>query len=307
MIWSFSNPLPSGRYLNLPFFRGSQHFFRSSEYILILFFFYTTVLAFVLPVSRTVRLVMPLTNVIVLGGLLLLAYADSLRRGRLLGVLRDWFPSPLALLAYRELGWLAQPHTSSVLEDARVILDRLLLNQWGFRTVIEALGPVLPSILDIAYSFVYPMLPFSLVMLYVYRRHQRVDALFFNFLLAVLGAYAVFPLFTSEPPWTVFPGQDYPTFNTVFRRFNEAMLRSQGIHTSVFPSTHVAGSFSIALAMVRLLPEHRWVGRALLVLATLIAVATVYGRYHYAVDAIAGFAVSLAATVVAVEKERSGR
>jgi membrane-associated phospholipid phosphatase len=116
----------------------------------------------------------------------------------------------------------------------------------------------------------------------------------------------VFPLFGSEPPWTVFPGQDYPTYDTPFRRFNEALLRSQGIHTSVFPSTHVAGSFSIAFAMIRLLPEKKWVGRVTLVLAILIAVATIYGRYHYAVDAIAGLAVSVAATRVAVEREMAG-
>jgi undecaprenyl-diphosphatase len=83
------------------------------------------------------------------------------------------------------------------------------------------------------------------------------------------------------------------------RRFNAAMLRSQRIHTSVFPSAHVAGSFAVAFAMVGLLPERKWVGRLLAVLAVLIALATVYGRYHYAVDAAAGFAISVAATAVA--------
>jgi membrane-associated phospholipid phosphatase len=278
----------------------SVSFFRRSEYILLGFFSYTTILAFVLPVNPTVRLVMPITNFLVLGGLLLLSYADSLRRGEFLGIVRDWYPAPLALLAYREIGWVAQPHQTTYLEDAWVVVDRLILNEWGFRTAIEILGPVIPSILDIAYSFVYAMLPLALAMLYVYQRRGKVDALLFHFMLAVLGAYAVFPLFSSEPPWTVFPGADYPSYDTPFRRFNEALLRSQGIHTSVFPSTHVAGSFSVAFAMIRLLPEKRWVGRLLLVMAILIAVATVYGRYHYAVDAVAGFAVSVAAGFVSV-------
>jgi membrane-associated phospholipid phosphatase len=43
--------------------------------------------------------------------------------------------------------------------------------------------------------------------------------------------------------------------------------------------------------MWRLLPEHRWVAWALLSLAVLIAIATVYGRYHYAADAVAGVAI----------------
>ena len=82
---------------------------------------------------------------------------------------------------------------------------------------------------------------------------------------------------------------------TVFRRFNWWMLGGYGIHTSVFPSAHVAGAFSTAFAMISTLPEHRWVGRLLLVIAILIATATVYGRYHYAADAVAGFVMAVAA------------
>jgi membrane-associated phospholipid phosphatase len=82
---------------------------------------------------------------------------------------------------------------------------------------------------------------------------------------------------------------------TVFRRFNQAMLGGLGIHTSVFPSAHVAGAFGAAFNMMATLPEHRWVGRVLLVIAVLIATATVYGRYHYAADAVAGFLMCLAA------------
>jgi membrane-associated phospholipid phosphatase len=41
--------------------------------------------------------------------------------------------------------------------------------------------------------------------------------------------------------------------------------------------------------------ETRWPGRAVLVLASLIAVSTVYGRYHYLVDALAGVAVAAGA------------
>jgi membrane-associated phospholipid phosphatase len=76
------------------------------------------------------------------------------------------------------------------------------------------------------------------------------------------------------------------------------MLGDYGIHTSVFPSAHVSGAFAGAFAMVLLLPERKWVGRFLLGLATLIATATVYGRYHYAADALAGFAIAAAAAWV---------
>jgi len=79
----------------------------------------------------------------------------------------------------------------------------------------------------------------------------------------------------------IFLGQDLPSYATPFRRFHLWMLGNDGIHTSVFPSTHVAGAFAAAFGAFRTLPERRWVGRSLLVIASLIAIATFYGRYHY--------------------------
>jgi membrane-associated phospholipid phosphatase len=58
---------------------------------------------------------------------------------------------------------------------------------------------------------------------------------------------------------------------------------------------------------MRALPEKRWVWRTLLVTAMLIATATVYGRYHYVVDAVAGFAVSVVALALGLLAGRSVR
>jgi len=57
----------------------------------------------------------------------------------------------------------------------------------------------------------------------------------------------------------------------------------------------VAGAFAAAFGAMQALPERRWVSRFLLVIASLIAIATVYGRYHYLSDAAAGLLVALVA------------
>ncbi len=268
---------------------------RASEWLLIAYFAYTTALAHLLPLRPPIAHVTTLVNLTVIAGLFLLAYAESLRHRPLLAVLRDWFPAPLALLAYREMGWFARPHASIDIERSWVRWDKLLLNDWGGKGAIEAAGPLVPSILEVSYSLVYAILPFSLAVLYICRRRDLVDSFLVTFLLGVLSAYALFPCFPSEPPRTVFPGEDFPSCVTVFRRFNWWLLGGYGIHTSVFPSAHVSGAFSGAWGMLRVLDRPRWVGRLLVVLAVLIATATVYGRYHYAVDALAGFALSVAA------------
>jgi membrane-associated phospholipid phosphatase len=268
---------------------------RRSEILLAVYFTYTAALALILPVRAQILTVTVLLNLCILAGYALLLYAWSLRHSEWLDIIRDWFPLPLTLLAYREMGWFAAPHISFHLENIFIRWDRVLLRDWGVHRAIESLGPVLPSILEIAYMLTYALAPFAVAMIYIYRRRERVEQFLFPFLLAVLLCYAQFPFWPSEPPRTVFPGEDFPTIITAFRRFNWWMLGGYGIHTSVFPSAHVAGAFGTAFAMISTLPEHRWVGRLLLVIAILIATATVYGRYHYAADAAAGFTIAVAA------------
>lgn len=235
------------------------------------------------------------TNTMVIGGLLLLAYAENLRRRRLLSVMRDWYPLPLMLLAYREMGWFAPASHSYQLEHGWVVYDRLLLNDWGMRVAIESAGPLLPSLLEICYSLVYAIAPFCMALLYLRHLGRRMNAFLTTFLLGIFLSYVFFPFFPSEPPRTVFPGQDLPSLMTVFRRFNLGLVGNYGIHMSVFPSAHCSGAFAAAFAMRDILPEEPWVWRFLLLLAAGIATATVYGRYHYAADAVAGVIVAVVA------------
>jgi membrane-associated phospholipid phosphatase len=86
-----------------------------------------------------------------------------------------------------------------------------------------------------------------------------------------------------------------PPSTRFFRRLNLAVLNEYAITASVFPSGHTACAFSAAFGLWHTLPERRAYARALLVLATLIALATIYGRYHYAVDTAAGLALALLA------------
>ena len=156
-------------------------------------------------------------------------------------MVRDWLPLGFILLAYREMGWFAPQHHTYELERGWIGWDRLLLDDWHLRAAIEFLGPLLPAILELS--------------------------------------YALYPYFPSEPPRAVFPDADMPQVVTVFRRFNLWILSGGGIHTSVFPSGHVSHVFAAAFAMRRVLPDKKWAGCSLFVLAVSICIATVYGRY----------------------------
>jgi membrane-associated phospholipid phosphatase len=262
--------------------------FRRSEWALIAYFLYITVLARILPVKNGIPNFILAVNLAVIAGLAVLAYVD-------VGAIRDWLPTPLLLLlCYREMGWLAPARHTYQLERIWVVWDKYFLNTMGAKALIESLGPVIPSLLDISYTLVYTTPYFAIGVLYAYRRSDRVDRFLFPLVLSVVCAYALFPYIPSEPPRTVFPGQDFPAYVTFFRRFNWRMLENYGIHTGVFPSAHVSAAFTAAFFMRKVLPERKWPWRFLLVLAVMIATASVYGRYHYLADAAAGLTLSLA-------------
>jgi len=265
---------------------------RVSEWVIAVFFAWTTALAVVLPISAEMR-----ARTLMVDALIIIAYVFLYRMrqyewGRMA---RDWLPQALMIVAYKEMGWFAPGAHENRLERAWIVLDRLLLDRMHGRALIEYFGPVLPSLLELSYAFVYALPPATMMLIYATGRRSRVDTLLSIYLLGLLLCYAQFPFWPSEPPRTVFPGEDMPTVHTVFRSFNLWLVGSYGIHTSVFPSAHVSGAFAAAFAIVHLMPERRWLAVAYFVYAILVAIATVYGRYHYAVDAAAGFIVGLLA------------
>jgi membrane-associated phospholipid phosphatase len=270
---------------------------RRSEWVIVAFLVYAAIIGLALPIAPSLQTRTVVVNLAILFVYGLLIRADAVRPGTITSVIRDWMPLAVIILAYREVGWFALPCPSHRLEMKWVVWDRAFL-RGGAKAAIESLGSVLPSVLEIAYALVYALGPFCLAVLYISGRRRNADCFLFVFATAVLLTYAQLPLWPSEPPRTVFPGEDAPAYLTVFRRFNWWTLAGCGIHTGVFPSAHVAGAFAAAFGMRRAAAAHRRVHVLLFTVAALIALATVYGRYHYLADAVAGLAMATLAVAL---------
>jgi membrane-associated phospholipid phosphatase len=209
-------------------------------------------------------------------------------------IARDLSPLGATLAAYREMNWFASTPHDHHLERAWVIWDRAVLDSW-LRPAIESAGAFLPGFLELCYLLVYGIGPAVVVAAILHRRRDGTNRLWMAYLAGTLGAYALFPYFPSDPPRTVFPGADLPHVITALRRLNLYIVGGYGIHSSVFPSAHVSSAFSAAWGLMMTIPEKPWIGRGMAAYAVVVSVATVYGRYHYGVDVLAGFAVSLLA------------
>jgi membrane-associated phospholipid phosphatase len=265
---------------------------RSAEWLLVVYFGYVAAISPRFPLGQQLNWRPILVEVLVCAVFLALAYGESREGSEVFSMLRDWAAVALVLVAYREMDWFSALPRNFQLEFRWVEWDRTILHQGGLQRAIEWLGTLGPDYLELCYVLVYAVAPFVVAILYFEHRRERVNGVLFLYLLGTLLAYVLFPYFPSDPPRIAFGGTDLPNVTSAVRRLNLRLLGDYGIHSSVFPSAHVSSAFSAAWALLAYLPERRRIGRGMLVYAVSVALATVYGRYHYAADVAAGIAVS---------------
>ncbi len=280
---------------------------RKSEWALLAFFSYV---AFLIPFFRD-RPTLHSQPLAVLAGvfllLLSLARAEKTRFAVAVSMIRDWTPMVLTLLAFREMEFFIPSHYNAGYENAWVRWDDVLLNQLGLKRAIEAFGRVIPTYLELCYLLVYGLGAFCVLVLWIKTQRRAVDRFYVILLTGTLLAYAMFPYFPSRPPRIAFPEMDLPVAHNVFRTLNLFLLRKATIHSGVFPSAHVSSAFAAAWGMFLILPGRKGIAWGLLFYAVSVAVATVYGRYHYAADAVAGFGVSLVVALLCLVLRASRR
>ena len=206
---------------------------------------------------------------------------------------RLWRRSVAALTAYREMDWFSSSVHDHHLERAWVAWDRVLLDDCTCAGSSRSAGLIIPGFLRVVLSAGVRSRALWWWQAILTRRRHSTDKLWMAYLAGTLGAYALFPYFPSDPPAHVFPASDLPHVITVLRQVNLYIVGGYGIHSSVFPSAHVSSAFSAAWGLLMTIPEKRWIGWSVAAYAVMVSVATVYGRYHYGVDVLAGFAVSL--------------
>jgi len=213
-------------------------------------------------------------------------------------IARDWLPLFLTFMAFREMDYFAPREYDFLTEMSWIRWDLILLQGFKLRQRIEAFGATLPFYLEFCYLLIYGLGAYCIALLSAFAGRKAINRFWNIFLLGTLGAYMLFPYFPTEPPRYAFSDIAPPTIVTGMRELNLYLLSRTTIHTGVFPSAHVSAAFSAAFAMILLMPKGRRDGWYLLFYAFSVAVATIYGRYHYTVDAMAGFAVSLLAAAL---------
>lgn len=157
------------------------------------------------------------------------------------------------------------------------------------RLRIEAVSRRLPQpvveLLELAYAGVYPLIPIALY----FALAQGVDADRFWTMIVVTDyvCFGMLPWFQTRPPRAL--GSPAP-WRSRFRIVNQRMLDASSVQVNTFPSGHAAEALAAALLVSG--------GPAPLVAwmffnAMAISAGAVFGRYHYAADALVGWVVAI--------------
>lgn len=251
-----------------------------------------------------------------------LATLVALRRNRQrapwLATAADLFPALLLLVAYRASGLLLTPDPAHHLDYVFVQWDRALLQSHVVQAVLQVGAPWLEHYLELAYLLCYPLVPLGAAAIHFASRRsatnvappswrqvpagcrryngRAMDHFWAAVLPATLFCYAVYPFFPLTPPRVLFADVPGPQVAPLLRYLNSWLLDHYSVHACVFPSAHVAAVTAVALSVRKQAPR---LGALFMFLAASVAAATVYGRYHYAADAVAGALVGVAAYAAA--------
>jgi len=260
---------------------------RAAERVAILFFLYLALLGMLrsaTPAQRAAQWTMPF----LIWVLCRFEHASSRPWSR---VVREWLALGIILAGYWMLGWLASP-TLTGWEATFESWDHTLLNRFGFEGAVESAGTFVPSVLEVVYLLLYTIPPCCLGVIYLCGARPAVYRFLFTLLLGTFATYALLPLFPMHSPRVVYPLQDLPHLPGLARPINTWLLDHLDISTSVFPSGHVAVAFSSAFGLLHALRERPRIWITFFIVATLVYVATIYGRYHYAVDGLVSIVIS---------------
>ncbi len=221
-------------------------------------------------------------------GLLVIVWllAGRRARGGLAGALADWYPLPFFVIFFEQIGSLVHAFVDGWYDAWLIDADRALFGVHLTVWIEQFAGYWLTEIMQLAYTSYFLITAGVAAWLWMRRGRDAFRLLMLASCITYYTCYLVFILFPIESPYhSLRHLQQVELHGGVFTAIIEWIERYGRVHGGAFPSAHVAGTVVTWLIAWRFSPP---LGFWLTPLVALLMVATVYGRYHYGVDVIAG-------------------
>ncbi len=237
-----------------------------------------------------------------------LAYASQITASKVLRWAHDWAAFPLVIFTYKQLYYIIRPiHNGKDFDRLLIALDHFLFRGNPTEWLAHFANPLRTEVLQISYSLFYVL--FLAVGFELYQRQDFSQfrlarfTMVYGFLLSYICYFflpAAGPRFTlhdfsridTELPGLVFTNS-LRWFINICESIHPGVSNAVALASAqrdVFPSGHTM----MALVTIVLAYRYRLKIRGyVLVVGLLLILATVYLRYHYLVDIVAGAFLTL--------------
>jgi len=252
---------------------------RRSEIIVVAYFVYLGIVAWVRGLSAARAGLVSVSAAVMCALVAVVAWMDD-------ATSRAWAPAVYIVAAYFLTGLMfdePMPRMEAWLRE----WDRRLIGDPAAR--FAGWPAPLLVFLDLVYIFCFLLVPAGFATLVITGHTTMADRYWTLVTAAELGAFALLPFVQTRPPWAL--EEAGPSGNRILAPVASLFVRHATIRANTFPSGHAAGSLAVALGVGAASPA---AGAALGVVALCIALACVVGRYHYAVDVLAGLLMAVA-------------
>jgi membrane-associated phospholipid phosphatase len=208
------------------------------------------------------------------------------------GFIRDIFPLVFIAPLYWELRFLAQLFSRGYNDVLILSWEEALFGEQLAVTLSQHLPYFwLSELMHFFYAMYWALLPLAAAMLYSRRRFEGLRELVFVESVVFFSCYLVYIFFPVTGPFYQFPEIGGHLASGPMYRFVHWVLTDGGSMGAAFPSSHVAVAVTIVLVAWR---HDRLVRAVMLPLVVGLTISTVYGRFHYGIDALAGVLMALA-------------
>lgn len=256
--------------------------------LFLVFLFFLTVLFY--PVIPKAPVLLLLYSGLLAGQIMFFKLRNS---GKFLRFFYDLiFPTICVLAVFDSLEWVVHYVNPEDIDPLLIRLDYLIFGNHPTVMLESVMHPLMTDLLQIAYTTYY-FIPISLGVLLL-RGNQREEfnkslfLILFCFYLSYLG-YLLFP--ALGPRFTIDHLQSEELQGLfVTEPLQNLLNRLEGIKRDAFPSGHTGIVLTVLYLSCR---YRRGFFLAVFPVAMALLFSTVYCRYHYVVDVIAGFVLTL--------------
>lgn len=229
-----------------------------------------------------------------------LAYYDENKRSMFTHQLRFWYLVPMIFLSFKEIYNLVDPIRGKIFDDFLIQADRFLFGTDPTKVLYHISNPYLTELLQIVYgTFFFLPIILGISLLCKDRKKELYYLAFiivFGFFLSYIGYIllpAIGPRFTLHDfhmTDTELPGLYLTKFLREIVNAGESIPAGTPnpalvVQRDAFPSGHTQMTLLVMYLSVKFKSRSRYF---LIPNGTLLIFSTVYLRYHYVVDLLAG-------------------